>query len=107
MIERNARDVARFAPARAIVTGDAASTLRMRTTSPVMARASFEEGALDYLDEIGRYFHAGDTACTSPRGTSCTDTVRELIAIRADVCARSQRGSEPLHARCLDYPRSG
>jgi hypothetical protein len=62
-----------MALAMAIVAGDVAGALRLLAAAPSLARASFEGGvtrqtATAYLDEIGRYIYAGDTALTSPPG---------------------------------------
>ncbi|SDR01052.1 Ankyrin repeat-containing protein [Rhizobiales bacterium GAS113] len=111
MIELNPRDSALMALAQAIVAGDAASTLRLLAASPALARASFDEGvtrqtAKAYLDEIGRYFYAGDTALHVAAGTYRTDIVQELIAKGADIRAKNRRGAEPLHAAVVGMPGS-
>jgi hypothetical protein len=111
MVALNAHDSALMALARAIVAGDAASTLRLLAASPALARACFQEGATRqtakaYLDEIGRYFYAGDTALHIAAGTYRTEIVQELIARGADVHAKNRRGAEPLHAAAVGTPGS-
>lgn len=111
MIELNTRDSALMVLVQAIVAGDTADTLRLLTASPALARASFDEGATRqtakaYLDEIGRYFYAGDTALHVAAGTYRTDIVRELTSMGADVRARNRLGAEPLHAAAVGMPGS-
>ena len=57
-----------------------------------------------FVDEIGRYIYAGDTAFTSPRGPVERDMVQELVARGADVRAKNRRGAEPLHAAVNGVP---
>jgi hypothetical protein len=111
LIELNARDSALMALARAIVAGDVAGTLRLLAASPALARASFEVGvtrqtAQAYLDELGRYVYAGDTALHVAAATYRTDIVRELTAKGADLGARNRLGAEPLHAAVVGVPGS-
>src|SRR5215813_8447956 len=74
---------------RAIVAGDAATVSRLLASSPDLAKASTGEGATRqiskdyYLEEVGHYLYAGDTALQ--------------IAAGADIRARNRRGAEPLH----------
>ena len=111
MIEHDARDSALMTLALTIVAGDAATTLRLLATSRSLASASFVEGvtrqtANAYLDEIGHYFYAGDTALHIAAGKYQTDIVQELIALGADVRARNRLGAEPLHAAAVGMPGS-
>jgi Ankyrin repeats (many copies) len=111
MIDLNPRDSALMVLARSIIADDAAGALRLLAASPLLARACFEEGATrqtaqDYLDEIGRYVYAGDTALHVAAGAYRTDVVQKLIAMGADVHARNRRGAEPLHAAAVGMPGS-
>ena len=111
MIDLNPRDSALMALARAIVADDAAGALRRLAASPALARACFEEGATrqtakEYLDELGRYVYAGDTALHVAAGAYRTDVAKKLIAMGADVHARNRRGAEPLHAAAVGMPGS-
>lgn len=96
----------------AIVSGDAAVVSRLLAASPALARASFEQGASRkaatayYLDEIGRYLYAGDTALHIAAAAYRTETVKELVALRAEVRAKNRRGAEPLHAAAAGIPGS-
>jgi Ankyrin repeats (many copies)/Ankyrin repeat len=110
-IELNARDSALMALARAIIAGDVAGTLRQLAASPALGHASFEAGvtrqtAQAYLDELGRYVYAGDTALHLAAATYRTDIVHELIAKGADLRARNRLGAEPLHAAVVGVPGS-
>jgi ankyrin repeat protein len=76
-----------------------------------LARASFEEGvtrqtAQAYLDDLGRYVYAGDTALHVAAATYRTDVVQALIAKGADPRARNRLGAEPLHAAVVGVPGS-
>jgi ankyrin repeat protein len=111
MIDLNPRDSALMALARSIIADDSAGALHLLAASPGLARACFEEGATrqtaqDYLDEIGRYVYAGDTALHVAAGAYRTDVVQKLIAMGADVHARIRRGAEPLHAAAVGMPGS-
>jgi ankyrin repeat protein len=111
MIDLNPRDSALMALARSIIADDSAGALHLLAASPGLARACFEEGATrqtaqDYLDEIGRYVYAGDTALHVAAGAYRTDVVQKLMAMGADVRARNRRGAEPLHAAAVGMPGS-
>jgi hypothetical protein len=96
--------------ARAIVAGDAETAERLLAASPMLARARFREGATRqsahayFLDRIGRYVYAGDTALHIAAAAYRPDTARKLIAAGADVRARNRRGAEPLHAAAVGSP---
>jgi hypothetical protein len=112
MIGSGTRDSALMALARAIVAGDAASAARLLAASPALADAGFAAGATRqaakayFLDEIGRYIYAGDTALHIAAAAYRTEIVQELIAMGADVHARNRRGATPLHAAAVGMPGS-
>lgn len=88
---------------RAIVADDPAPALRLLAASPALATAHAEDGATrqaaktHFLDEIGHYVYAGDTALHIAAAAYRLDIVRKLIVMGADVRARNRRGAEPLH----------
>ena len=88
---------------RAIVADDPALAQRLLAALPILATAHAEEGATrqaakaHFLDEIGHYVYAGDTALHIAAAAYRLEIVRELIAMGADVRARNRRGAEPLH----------
>jgi ankyrin repeat protein len=105
------RDSELMALAMAIVAGDAGGASRVLAESPSLALASFEEGvtrqtAKAFVDEVGRYFYAGDTALHIAAATYRTEIVEELLARGADVRARNRLGAEPLHAAVVGMPGS-
>ncbi len=97
---------------QAIVVGDAATVTRMLAASPELARERAGEGATreaskeHFLDEIGHYLYAGDTALHIAAAAYQKDIARELIARGADVRARNRRGAEPLHYAADGVPGS-
>jgi hypothetical protein len=112
MIGSGARDSALMALVRAIVAGDAAIAARLLAASPALAGAGFAAGATRqaakayFLDEIGRYIYAGDTALHVAAAAYRTEIVQELMAMGADVHARNRRGATPLHAAAVGIPGS-
>jgi ankyrin repeat protein len=88
---------------RAIAVDDTPGVLRLLAESPGLATARVEVGATrqepkpDFLDEIGHYVYAGDTALHVAAAAYRTTIVRKLIAMGADVHARNRRGAQPLH----------
>jgi ankyrin repeat protein len=103
MIDPGTRDSDLMALMRTIVSDDAAAVLQALADSPVLARAHLGEGATrraaneHYLDAIGHYVYAGDTALHVAAAAYRTGIVRKLIEMGADVRARNRRGAEPLH----------
>jgi ankyrin repeat protein len=87
---------------RAIGVDDAVA-LRLLAVSPALASARVAQGATRqvakdyYLDPIGHYVYAGDTALHVAAAAYRTDLATKLIASGADVRARNRRGAEPLH----------
>jgi len=97
-----ADNLALMALVRAIGVDDAAA-VRLLAAYPDLARARVEQGATRkiatdyYLDRIGHYVYAGDTALHVAAAAYRCDIARRLIAMGADVRARNRRGAEPLH----------
>jgi hypothetical protein len=96
---------------RAIVSDEAAAS-RLLAKSPALASARFEKGATRqeakayYLDEIGHYVYAGDTALHVAAASYREQIARKLMAMGADVRARNRRGAEPLHYAADGVPGS-
>ena len=96
----------------AIVSSDSTETIRLLEASPQLAVASFESGATRqtakpcFLDQIGRYIYAGDTALHIAAAAYQPETVRKLIAAGANAHAKNRRGDEPLHSAAVGHPGS-
>ncbi len=105
-------DSALLSLGRAIAAGDAGAAARLFAASPALARACFETGATRqlatpyYLEEIGHYLYAGDTALHIAAAAYRHAMGRELIVAGADVRARNRRGAEPLHLAAMGMPGS-
>jgi ankyrin repeat protein len=59
-----------------------------------------------FLDQIGRYIYAGDTALHVAAAAYQKEIVSKLLAAGADVHARNRRGQEALHAASCGSPGS-
>jgi hypothetical protein len=111
-MERGAMQDPLIAFVQAIVSDDPTHARRLLSARPALAGARFEEGATRaaarefFLEEIGRYIYAGDTALHIAAAAYKMAIVRELIAAGADVRGRNRRGSEPLHAAAAGMPGS-
>lgn len=109
---RASPDFALMTLARAIVAADAETAASLLAASPTLARACFAKGATRrsahayFLDRIGRYIYAGDTALHIAAAAWRHDVARKLLAAGADVRARNRRGAEPLHAAAVGSPGS-
>jgi hypothetical protein len=96
----------------AMLVGDGAGVSRLLTASPQLARAGFQTGATRqsavpfFLDQIGRYIYAGDTALHIAAAAYQREIVSNLLAAGADVHARNRRGQEALHAASCGSPGS-
>jgi hypothetical protein len=105
-------DLALWELVGAIVAGNATGVSRLLAASPPLASTSFHTGATRqtakkyYLDQIGRYVFAGDTALHLAAAAYATEIVRKLIAAGADVQARNRLGDEPVHAAAVGFPGS-
>jgi ankyrin repeat protein len=112
MTERRALNSALMALARAIAAGDPVAASRLLVASPALASARFEHGATRakpkpyYLEAIGHYIYAGETALHVAAAAYRRKLVQELIGMGADVRARNRRGAEPLHAAAVGMPGS-
>ena len=84
----------------------------MLALSPALAQASFQSGATrtsakpNFLDPIGRYIVAGDTALHIAAAGYRTELVRDLIRLGAQVHARNRFGDQPIHAAAVGSPNS-
>jgi hypothetical protein len=113
MDELGAADSALLSLVQAIVRGDTDGASRLLAASPALAALSFEEGASRlgprayYLEEIGHYLYAGETALHAAAAAYRKESAQKLIALGADVRARNRRGAEPLHAAAVGMPGSG
>src|SRR5437879_13262899 len=96
----------------AIVAGDATNVSRLLAESPALASACFQSGATRqtekpyYLDQIGRYIFAGDTALHIAAAAYQTKIVRKLLTAGADVRARNRLGDQALHSAAVGCPGS-
>jgi ankyrin repeat protein len=96
----------------AIAMGDAAAALQLLSLSPWLASAPLEEGATRqaakpyYLDRIGHYVYAGDTALHVAAAAYQPEMVQKLVGAGAKVRARNRRGAEPLHYAADGAPGS-
>src|SRR6516165_2439737 len=105
-------DAALMTLLRTIVTADDTVAFRLLAANPTLAKARFEIGATRqtaetfYLDEIGHYIYAGDTALHLAAAAYRQEIVPKLIATGANVRARNRRGAEPLHYAVDGMPGS-
>ncbi len=82
--------------------------------SPSLASASFArgatrqdaEGSAFYLEVLGRYIYAGDTALHIAAASYRAAMASLLMQSGADIRARNRRGNEPLHAAAIGNPAS-
>jgi hypothetical protein len=96
---------------RIIAAGEPDAALAMIDAQPELARAGFIiEGATrqraktHFLDDIGHYVYAGDTALHMAAGGYRTNITRRLIALGSNVRARNRLGAEPLHLAAMGMP---
>jgi ankyrin repeat protein len=96
----------------AIIANDSAGVNRMLAASPQLPRASFRSGADRqhakefFLEAVGRYVVAGDTAMHIAAAAYRPEIARRLLAAGANVHARNRFGNEPLHAAAAGQPGS-
>jgi ankyrin repeat protein len=106
------QDAALMTIVTAIVAGDLAKVSELLAQKPQLAKAQFKAGATRqaaksyYLDTIGRYIMAGDTALHVAAAAYRREIVQDLIAAGADVRAKNRRGAEPLHSAAAGRPGS-
>ena len=99
---------------RAIAAGDVPGARAMLAHSPLLATTRLERGsgatresASDwFLQEVGHYVYAGDTALHVAAAGYHLDIVRALLDEGAAVAARNRRGAEPLHYAADGQPGS-
>jgi hypothetical protein len=97
---------------KAIAAGDEQAAFGLLAARPILANASFEEGATRQsaeryrIDAIGHYIFAGDTALHVAAASYRDKIALKLIAMGADVRARNRRGAEPLHYAADGVPGS-
>jgi ankyrin repeat protein len=88
---------------RAIAAGDATLASALLAASPSLASAQLAVGASRqvtrefFLDEIGHYAYAGDTALHIAAAGYQLNVARELVSAGANVGAKNRRGAQPLH----------
>jgi len=105
-------DLALWELVTAIVAGDDAGATRLLAAAPDLAKACFQAGATRqsekpyFLDQIGRYVYAGDTALHIAGAAYEAEIVRKLITEGANVHARNRHGDEALHAAAVGLPGS-
>jgi len=86
--------------------------LRMLQENPALAVESLENGAsrrrqLDYfLEDIGHYVYAGDTALHVAAAAYSADLARNLVTLGACPRAKNRRGAQPLHYAADGLPGS-
>jgi hypothetical protein len=97
---------------RAIASGDVAASMRLLEESPQLGAEAIPVGAMRkttvpyFLDAIGHYVYAGDTALHIAAAAYQADTARELVDLGANPRARNRLGSEPLHYAAVGGPGS-
>lgn len=97
---------------RAIAAGDAARISRLLAASPALASEPAHTGASRiaaapfFLERIGHYIYAGDTALHVAAAAYRANVARDLLALGAPVGAKNRRGAEPLHYACDGSPGS-
>ncbi len=105
-------DLALWDLVTAILAGDAAGVSRLLAATPSLASACFQEGATRqsekpyFLDQLGRYIYAGDTALHIAAAAYQAEIVRTLIAAGASVHAKNRMGDAPVHAAAVGSPGS-
>ena len=96
----------------AIIAGDTDSVLGQLTALPELARAQFEKGATRqeaqefFLQSVGRYIVAGDTALHIAAAAHRTDMARALVRAGANVHTGNRFGDQPLHIAARGNPNS-
>jgi hypothetical protein len=98
----------------ALVGNNGALFSQLLNGSPALAAASFSHGATrqgpspgtNFIEEIGHYIYAGDTALHFAAAAYRHKMAEQLIKSGADVRAKNRRGGEPLHAAAFGRPGS-
>jgi hypothetical protein len=88
---------------RAIADGDGEAARALVDGAPALARIAAREGATrqssrpHFLEGVGHYVYAGDTALHIAAAAHRADLARHFLDLGADVRARNRHGAEPLH----------
>ena len=96
----------------AIVAGDEVTAQRLLATNPDLATERVTVGATradarsHFLDAIGHYVYAGDTALHVAAAAHGAHVVSALTEAGADVGAANRRGAQPLHYAVDGGPNS-
>jgi hypothetical protein len=96
----------------AIVAGDGVLFSQLLGSSPELAAVSFSLGATRqnstpcFIEEIGHYIYAGDTALHFAAAAYRPKMAGKLIEAGAALRAKNRRGGEPLHAAAFGMPGS-
>ena len=110
--EPDGNEAALLALLQAIADGRDAEVARSLDASPELATRAVQVGASRqvappfFLEHIGHYVYAGDTALHIAAGAYQADTARALIEGGAAVRARNRRGAEPVHYAAKGHPGS-
>jgi len=97
---------------RTIALRDENKTLELLEKSPALALKVFEIGASRqaatdfFIEEIGHYVYAGDTALHIAAAAYAHEIAQKLLALGAKVRAKNRRGAEPLHYAMDGNPES-
>jgi len=97
---------------RAIAASDESSASSLLRASPALATnraatGATRQNAKDYfLDPIGHYIYAGDTALHIAAAAYRTGIARRLVKLGSDVGALNRRGATPLHYAVDGMPGS-
>jgi Ankyrin repeats (many copies)/Ankyrin repeat len=96
----------------AIARGDQRRARQLLAADPGLAGARVDVGATraearaHFIDDIGHYVYAGDTALHIAAAAHSADLVAALTAEGADVAAANRRGAYPLHYAVDGGPNS-
>jgi len=99
----SAGDAALLALAEVIIADDRTAVASRLAASATLGSARVEVGATRaapqayYLEAIGHYLYAGDTALHIAGAAYRPEIIGLLLAAGADVSARNRRGAQPLH----------
>jgi hypothetical protein len=106
-------DAELMALVRAIAAGNSTAALAMLRAQPELVRACLiikgatrQEARAYFLDDIGHYVYAGDTALHMAAAGYRTEIARRLITSGSDIRARNRLGAEPLHLAAMGMPGS-
>jgi ankyrin repeat protein len=113
MAGRDTSDTELMTFARAIAAGNSTLAMQMLQARPELARARLmAKGATRqtaktyFLEQIGHYIYAGDSALHIAAAAYNEEIVRALIARGADIRAKNRLGAEPLHLAADGGPGS-